>query len=84
MNVISTTITTTAQFSSDGLHRYSLEKIWDEKKPKLLVMMLVAGTSDGKQTFGRHYGCGNAYDEKGLKVIPNNTDIKLYFKEIVV
>lgn len=47
MNVISTTITTTAQFSSDGLHRYSSEKIWDEKKPKLLVMMLVAGTSDG-------------------------------------
>lgn len=26
----------------------------------------------------------NAYDEKGLKVIPNNTGIKLYFKEIVV
>jgi hypothetical protein len=26
----------------------------------------------------------NAYDENGFKVIPNNTGIKLYFKEIVI
>lgn len=26
----------------------------------------------------------DAYDENGLMVIPNNTDVKLYFKEIVV
>ena len=26
----------------------------------------------------------NAYDEAGFKVIPNNTDIKLYFKEILL
>lgn len=26
----------------------------------------------------------NAYEENGLTVIPNNTDVKLYFKEIVI
>ena len=26
----------------------------------------------------------NAYDEDGFKVIPNNTGIKLYFKEIIL
>ncbi len=47
MKSISSTISTTAHFSADGFHRYSLEKVWDEKKPRLLVLMLVAGTSDG-------------------------------------
>lgn len=46
MKSISSTVSTTAYLSADGLHRYSLEKVWDEKKPKLLVLMLVAGTSD--------------------------------------
>ena len=26
----------------------------------------------------------NAYEEKGMYVIPNNSDVKLYFKEIVI
>ena len=46
MKSISSTVSTTAYLSADGLHRYSLEKVWDEKKPRLLVLMLVAGTSD--------------------------------------
>lgn len=42
-----TTLTTTAEYSKDTLHRYSLKKVWDTGKPSLLVIMLVAGGSDG-------------------------------------
>ena len=47
MKTISKTIKTTAQLSTDGLHRYALNIVWEESKPKLLVIMLVAGMSDG-------------------------------------
>lgn len=40
MNTITTTLTTEAVFSDDGLKRYALRKTWDESKPKLAVIML--------------------------------------------
>lgn len=40
MNTITTTLTTEAVFSDDGLKRYTLKKTWDESKPKLAVIML--------------------------------------------
>ena len=39
MNIVTTTLTTTAHFSEDGAKRYLLEKIWDNTKPKLTIIM---------------------------------------------
>ena len=46
MKSIQTTITTAAEYSEDGLHRYSLTIAWDKTKPNMLVLMLAAGASD--------------------------------------
>lgn len=40
MNTITTTLTTEAVTSDDGLKRYTLKKTWDESKPRLAVIML--------------------------------------------
>ena len=40
MNTITTTLTTKAAFSDDGLKRYLLHKSWDVERPKLAVIML--------------------------------------------
>lgn len=47
MNTITTTLTTTAIFSEDGIKRYLLRKTWDEKKPKLMVVMLAPSAASG-------------------------------------
>lgn len=47
MNVITTTLTTKAHFSDDGKCRYLLQKVWDEKLPKLTVIMLVPSGASG-------------------------------------
>ena len=47
MSKIKTVLTTTAQYDKEMVHRFSLEKVWDEAKPNALVIMLVAGSSDG-------------------------------------
>lgn len=40
MNTITTTLTTEAVTSDDGLKRYTLKKTWDESKLRLAVIML--------------------------------------------
>ena len=40
MNTITTTLTTSALFSDDGLNRYLLTKTWDAEKPTLAIIML--------------------------------------------
>jgi len=40
MNTITTTLTTEAVTSDNGLKRYTLKKTWDENKPRLAVIML--------------------------------------------
>ena len=40
MNTITTTLTTSALFSDDGLNRYRLTKTWDAEKPTLAIIML--------------------------------------------
>ena len=47
MKEITTTLTTTAKFSDDGMRRYTLTKTWDKKKPKLAIVMLAAGEASG-------------------------------------
>ena len=47
MNTIVTTLTTEAVFSDDGFKRYLLRKTWDEKKPKLMVIMLAPSAASG-------------------------------------
>ena len=44
-----TTLQTEAVYSDDGEKRYLLKKTWDEKKPKLAIVMLAAGAADGIQ-----------------------------------
>lgn len=44
-----TTLQTEAVYSDDGKKRYLLKKTWDEKKPKLAIVMLAAGAADGIQ-----------------------------------
>ncbi len=41
--IITTNLTTTAHYSEDMKKRYLLRKVWDESKPSLAVIMLVAG-----------------------------------------
>lgn len=47
MNVITTTLTTKAVFSDDGECRYLLQKMWDEKLPKMMVVMLAPSGASG-------------------------------------
>ena len=49
MNTIVTTLTTEAVFSDDGVKRDLLSKTWDEKKPKLAIIMLSPSVADGIQ-----------------------------------
>ena len=64
------------------------------KKCKTAVLIVLVFKSNGKVTeenlaanhkdIEAFLGAANAYEESGFFVIPNNTDIKLYFKEIVI
>jgi hypothetical protein len=47
MNTITTTLTTEAIFSDDGLNRYLLRKTWDESLPKLAIIMLAPSAASG-------------------------------------
>ena len=47
MQKIQTTLTTEAVFSDDGKKRYLLKKIWDEKLPKLSIVMLAPNEAAG-------------------------------------
>lgn len=47
MNTITTTLTTEAVFSSDGLKRYQLVKTWDTSLPKLAIIMLAPSAASG-------------------------------------
>lgn len=64
------------------------------KKCKTAVLLVLVFKSNGdvkeENLIANHkdieafLSATNAYNENGLFVIPNNTDIKLYFKEIVI
>ena len=45
MKTEETILKTTAIYSDDGDKRYLLSKVWDEKKPKLAIIMLVPSTA---------------------------------------
>lgn len=47
MNTITTTLTTEAVFSDDGLKRYLLRKTWDETLPRMAVIMLAPSEASG-------------------------------------
>lgn len=47
MNTITTTLTTDAIFSDDGLKRYTLCKTWDTFLPKLAIIMLAPSEASG-------------------------------------
>lgn len=47
MQTIKTILTTEALFSDDGNKRYLLRKEWDNKKPKLAIIMLAPSSSSG-------------------------------------
>lgn len=47
MNTIVTKLTTEAVFSDNGLKRYLLRKVWDEKKPRLAIIMLAPSGASG-------------------------------------
>ena len=47
MKTITTTLTTTAEFSEDGKKRYLLNKVWDDKKPRLAIIMLAPSEASG-------------------------------------
>jgi hypothetical protein len=66
----------------------------ERKKLNTAVLFVLVFKTNGDVTEGNmlsnHKDIENfleatkAYDENGFKVIPNNTDVKLYFKEIVL
>lgn len=47
MKKITTTLTTTAEFSENGKKRYLLTKTWDDKKPHLAIIMLAPSEASG-------------------------------------
>lgn len=47
MQTIKTTLTTEAIYSDDGTKRYLLQKIWDESKPTLSIIMLAPSAAAG-------------------------------------
>ena len=49
MKTETTTLKTEATYSDDGTRRYLLRKTWDEKKPKLAIIMLSPSAADGIQ-----------------------------------
>jgi len=59
-----------AILSADGVYRYSLKRIWDETKPKVLFIMLNPSTADADKddrtigrivNFAQSWGYGGAY-----------------------
>ncbi len=49
MKTETTILTTEAIYSDDGEKRYLLKKTWDEKKPKMAIVMLHPSIADGIQ-----------------------------------
>lgn len=49
MKTETTTLNTEAIYSDDGAKRYLLKKMWDEKKPKMAIVMLHPSVADGIQ-----------------------------------
>ena len=49
MKTETTTLNTEAIYSDDGAKRYLLKKTWDEKKPKMAIVMLHPSVADGIQ-----------------------------------
>lgn len=47
MKTITTTLTTTALFSSNGKKRFLLTKTWDDSKPHLAIIMLAPSEASG-------------------------------------
>lgn len=47
MNTITTTLTTEAVFSDDGVKRYLLRKVWEADKPSLAIIMLAPSNASG-------------------------------------
>ena len=47
MKKITTTLTTTAEFSEDSKKRFLLTKTWDAKKPRLAIIMLAPSEASG-------------------------------------
>lgn len=47
MEIINTTLTTTAMFSDDKNKRYLLHKEWDSSKPSLAIIMLAPSEASG-------------------------------------
>lgn len=47
MKTVNQTIETSAVFSDNHTHRYSLTKTWDEKKKRAMVLMIAPGISCG-------------------------------------
>lgn len=47
MKTITTTLTTTALFSSNGKKRFLLTKTWDDSKPRLAIIMLAPSEASG-------------------------------------
>lgn len=47
MEIITTTLTTEAVFSDDGLKRYLLKKTWDTSLPTLAIIMLAPSIASG-------------------------------------
>lgn len=47
MRKITTTLTTTAEFSEDGNKRFTLTKTWDKEAPKLAIVMLAPSEASG-------------------------------------
>ena len=56
----------------------------------LLVVVFKTDKTDAEKLAANHKDIDvflkatNSYDENGFKVIPNNTNVKLYFKEIII
>lgn len=47
MKIITTVMSTVAEFSEDGKKRYLLTKTWDKEKPHLVVIMLAPSEASG-------------------------------------
>ena len=63
-------IKSTAKISGCGLYRYSLTRIWDKDKPKVMFIMLNPSTADGERDdptirrcigYARDWGYGGFY-----------------------
>src|SRR5260370_25546209 len=62
-------IDSNAEFSSDGVYRYALRRIWDDSKPKVMFIGLNPSTADkidDDPTMRRCAGFAKAWDYGGL------------------